>query len=131
MPRFRSSMFALLIGASAIGFVACDEADDSPVASLGVETTAFEAIDREAILNEVDEVRTMLMESGSTIPADSIRDVQFSDRTLRITTSGQLAGLPEAEALCRDVHSALEMSDVAVEVVDASGVLVTSCGTRR
>ena len=129
MPQIRPSIVALLIGASALGFAACDGTDDSTAAQLGIETSALETVDRQGILNEVDEVRTILRESGSAVSLDSISDVEFRDRTLRVTATERLSGVAEAESLCRDMHAALEMSDVTVEVVDVSGALVASCGS--
>lgn len=130
MRRIHPSLIALLVGGSLLGLIACD-ADADGDANLDVPsggTPAIEGIDREAILNELDEVRQILAESGSLMPVDSISDVDFNDGTLRLTTTDTLPGLPEAETLCSEVHAALEMSDLSVEVVDETGALVTSCG---
>jgi hypothetical protein len=129
MPRVHRSFMALVIGAAALGLIGCDAAEDAATDGANGRTPAIAGVDREAILNELDEVRQILADSGSTLQVDSISDVEFSDGTLRLTTSDTLPGLAEAETLCGDVHAALEMSNVSVEVVDETGALVTSCGS--
>lgn len=86
-----------------------------------------EGIDREAILNEVEEVQAMLEEAASDIPADAVSDVSFDNSTLTVTVTEEISGLDQAEQLCEDLSQAVQATDIQILVQDASGGVMAEC----
>jgi hypothetical protein len=112
----------LLVGGLTGGILGC-ASDDATITA----TVIPDGVDREAILNEVEEVRDMLAESASSLPPEAIKDVTFEAGVLRITVGEEVGGLGEAERLCDDLLGALQMTAVSIEVVDETDVAITSC----
>jgi hypothetical protein len=122
MPSIRGAVLVVMAGVLSLVLLGCDEAQQELTG-----TPDIEGIDREAILNELEDVRQILTESA--IPADSISAVEFRDGVLRATVSDQVHDEVEADRLCREMQRALEMTDLRIELLDASGSVVTSCGS--
>lgn len=106
---------------------ACTD-DDGNLEVPDVNVDGTQTLDPSALLDNVDEVRTMLEDSASQFAPDVISDTNFEDNTLTVTMSDETGGLDDAESLCQDLASAISLGSISIRVVDTAGAELASCG---
>ncbi|MEX2373123.1 MAG: hypothetical protein WD800_04915 [Dehalococcoidia bacterium] len=100
----------------------------STPATGGGMTEGSDTIDRDTILNELSEVQAMLAAGSSSFGGDVVTDVNYQDGQLTVTTSGDIQGLEDAEALCQDMSTAISDSGLSIVIVDPQGAELAQCG---
>jgi hypothetical protein len=128
MSRFRLAACTgavLLLTAVLVG---CDADSDGDVlegtSTVGAGTMA---IDRDAILNELDDVRAFLEDDVSSFAPEVITDVEFEGSELTVTVGPDIAGVEDAEAFCDDLAGAIEIADITITVVGEAGDQLAQC----
>lgn len=107
---------------------ACDEdtAEPTGAATSAPALTSPVAVDRDAILNELAEVRA-LFEQQSSLDAGVLRDVSFEDGQLTVVLDDTNTDLDQAEQICQDLGEAIQVADVRIQVNAPDGSSLASC----
>jgi hypothetical protein len=90
-------------------------------------TQGGDALNQDAILNEVEEVRRLFMQGSTGFAPAVISNVAFEGGTLTVTVTEEIVGLEDAQAFCQDLSTSIAAANVGIVVVDAGGARLAEC----
>ncbi|MEX2446046.1 MAG: hypothetical protein WD734_01800 [Dehalococcoidia bacterium] len=89
-------------------------------------TEGSDGIDREAILNDAEQLRILLTSAASRFNS-AVDDIDFMDGVLTVTLTDEVTGLSDAEDACEDISQAIAAPDIEIVVVDTAGSTLAQC----
>lgn len=124
MFRPRRLLVVTALAVASLALVACGDAEGD---GEGSDT----GIDREQLLGEVSEVRS-LFEERSPLPPELISDVSYEEGQLDVTLAEDAesaAGdeVEQAEQVCSDLSEAIQLPDLTITVHGPDGSELASC----
>lgn len=119
MSSPRRLVLMAVVCVASLALVACGDAEDDG-------DSADTGIDREQLLGEVSEVRS-LFEERSPLPPELISDVSYEEGQLDVTLAEEAEGVDQAEQVCRDLSEAIQLLDLAIAVHGPDGSELASC----
>lgn len=119
MSSPRRLLLLPLMAFASLAFVACGDTEGD---GEGADT----GIDREQLLGEVSEVRS-LFEERSPLPPELISDVSYDEGRLDVTLAEDAEGVEQAEQVCNDLSEAIQLPDLAITVHGPDGSELASC----
>jgi|GEM_PF-3488827 len=119
MSNLRRRVLMAVVCVASLALVACGDAD-------GDGDGADTGIDREQLLGEVSEVRS-LFEERSPLPPELISDVSYEEGQLDVTLADDAEGVEQAEQVCNDLSEAIQLPDLAITVHGPDGSELASC----
>jgi hypothetical protein len=124
-------LISLLITVLPMFMLGCsDDSGDGSAASAGADPTSTaetsDPLDKDALLNSLDDVRAMIVDADITA---NIEDVEYDAGTLTVTLSGlEDASDPAAmKNRCDDIGSAVALPDLRIVLQTPGGVIVAEC----
>jgi len=123
----RRYVLTAFMAVAAFALVACGDAEGD---GEGSDT----GIDREQLLGEVSEVRS-LFEERSPLPPELIADVSYEEGQLDVTLAedaesaagDQAEQAEQAEQVCSDLSEAIQLPDLSITVHGPDGTELASC----
>lgn len=116
-------------------FTACSDDDDGDNAG-SIPSTANTAVagvsgavDTEAILGNVEDVRAMIERNAPDLDPNIVDDVDFSDGALTVTLADSQDGLDTSglQDACNKIKDAIALPDLSVTVEKANGSDTVEC----
>jgi hypothetical protein len=116
---------SLLLPVLVFSIAACADSDDGDLVAI----PTGEAIDRDAILDSVEDVRALVRDNVASLDPMMIDDVDYSDDELKVTLAAGEDGLDSAamQSVCDDISEALALIDLKLTVEKADGSSDVSC----
>jgi hypothetical protein len=112
-----------------IVLVACSDGEsiDSNLAPTG------DAINREVLLNNLDDVRAMIADNARSLDPEMIGEVDYTDGRLRVVLAEPLGdiNLPEVNSACSEISDAIGLPGLSVVVETADGSERAQCELGR
>ena len=105
---------------------ACDEDTAGPTGTATTDPALTSPVDRDAILNELAEVRA-LFDEQSSLDAGVLRDVSFEDGQLTVVLEHEHTDLDQAEQICQDLSAAIQVADLRIQVNAPDGSSLANC----
>ena len=89
------------------------------------------AINRDAILGSIEDVRALITDNAESLDPMIIGDVDYSDGRLRVVLAESQNDLDTSglQSTCREIMDAIALSDIAITVEKANGADSVECGT--
>jgi fructose-specific component phosphotransferase system IIB-like protein len=116
----------VLVALLALGMVACSDDDSGGTVASG---STGNAINREAILSSVDDVRALIKDNASSLDPQVIDDVDYDNNELKVTLgdSQNDLDLDGLKSMCGQVSNAIALPDLHLVVEKADGSESAEC----
>lgn len=88
-----------------------------------------DVINRDVLLNNVEDVRAMIADNAPSLDAEMVGDVSYEDGRLRVVLAESLPGasLPDVDSVCGEISNAIALPGLSVEVESADGSESARC----